>query len=304
MTSWCLDQSEWRRTLSRGKIPIGTPIKTIDLIIAMEVIKIGKENARFQILNALKTNREKRNHEGFLFEGVRNINNAIKYGWTIKAFFFSSQKRVSDWAKSILENIPVETHYDLSLELLNKLSNKEEPSELLALAEIPKDDLSKIPLKEKPLIIIFDRPSSPGNLGTLIRSCDALGVDGVIITGHAVDLYDPETISATTGSLFALPLIRLPSQKELEPWLNTVKEKYPDLQIVGTDEHGNSTIYEYDFKKPTILLSGNEKWGISAGYKELADTIVKIPIQGSASSLNVAVATSIIIAEVNRQRNG
>jgi TrmH family RNA methyltransferase len=108
------------------------------------------------------------------------------------------------------------------------------------MAEIPKDDLAKIPIKEDLLVVVFDRPSSPGNLGTIIRTCDALGADGLIITGHAVDVYDPETISATTGSLFSLPIVRLPSQKDM---------------------------------------------------------------QGSASSLNVAVATSIIVSEIKRQRS-
>lgn len=269
----------------------------------MKVLKITKENTQFQIINALKTNREKRNRQGFLFEGVRNINNAVKYGWKIKAFFYSSQKSLSDWAKGILRQSQVEARYDLSLELLNKLSNKEEASELLALAEIPKDDLAKIPIKDDLLVVVFDRPSNPGNLGTIIRTCDALGADGLIITGHAVDVYDPETISATTGSLFSLPIVRLPSQKELKPWIQEVKEKYPDLRVVGTDENGAKTIYEYDFKKPVVLLAGNEKWGLSVGYKEMADDMVKIPMQGSASSLNVAVATSVIVSEIKRQRN-
>lgn len=268
----------------------------------MRIIKIGKENAQFQLLNALKTNREKRNKEGFIFEGVRNINNALKYGWKIKAFFYSSEKGLSNWAKDILKNYQVEIHYDLTTELLEKLSNKEEASELLALAEMSKDDLDKIKTDSNLLVVVFDRPSSPGNLGTIIRSCDSFGVDGLIITGHAVDVYDPETISATTGSLFSLPIVRLDSQKELEPWLDKLREKYPDLQVVGTDENGEENIYQHDFKKPTVLLAGNEKWGLSAGYKEMADAMVNIPMGGSASSLNVAVATSIIISEVKRQR--
>lgn len=270
--------------------------------MAAKILRITKENAAFQILNALKTNREKRNHEGFLFEGVRNINNALTYSWKIKAFFYSSEKGLSDWAKDILKNSKAETHYDLSVELLNKLSNKEEASELLALGEMPEDNLERIRLRENPLVVIFDRPSSPGNLGTIIRSCDALGADGLIITGHSVDVYDPETISATTGSLFSLPIVRVQAQKDLEGWIETLREKYPTLQVVATDEKGSETIYEHDFKIPTVLLAGNEKWGLSAAYKELADSMVNIPMQGSASSLNVAVATSIVLSEVNRQR--
>lgn len=115
-------------------------------------------------------------------------------------------------------------------------------------------------------------------------------------------MYDPETISATTGSLFSLPIVRVQSQKELDDWLGSIREKYPALQVVGTDENGREAIYQHNFKVPTILLVGNEKWGLSAGYKDLADVIVNIPMQGSASSLNVAVATSIVLSEINRQR--
>ncbi len=268
----------------------------------MKIIRINKENAQFQLINALKTNREKRNKEGFLFEGVRNINNAIKYQWKIKAFLYSSEKGLSNWARDILSSSQAETHYDFSEALLAKLSDKEETSELLALAQIPKDDLNDIKVSDNLLVVVFDRPSSPGNLGTLIRSCDSFGVDGLIITGHAVDAYDPETVSATTGSLFSLPIVRLPSQKELEPWINSIRKRYASLQIVGTDEKGDNTIYEHDFNQPTVLLVGNEKWGLSVGYRELMDAMIRIPMGGSASSLNVAVATSIVISEAKRQR--
>lgn len=268
-------------------------------------IKIGKENAQFQILHALKTNRKKRNQYGFLVEGVRNINGAVKYNWEIKAFLYSSEKGLSGWAEDILENSKAATHYDFSPRLLRQLSGKKETSELLALVVIPQDDLNKIDTNADLLVVVLDRPSNPGNLGTIIRSCDALGVDGLIITGRATDVYDPETISATTGSLFSLPIVRLPSQDKLEVWLDLIREKYPSLQVLGTDENGSDSIYSPDFKKPTVLLVGNEKWGLSEGFKNLADLVVKIPMQdlASASSLNVAVATSIAIFEANRQRN-
>jgi TrmH family RNA methyltransferase len=151
-------------------------------------------------------------------------------------------------------------------------------------------------------VVAFDRPASPGNLGTIIRSCDALNVDGLIITGHSVDLYDPETISATTGSFFALPTVRLPSQKELLPWLDTIRHQIGDVHIVGSDERGDCELSENDFTRPTLLVVGNETWGMSAAYRELCDTIVSIPISGSASSLNVACATSILLYEIDRQR--
>ena len=142
----------------------------------------------------------------------------------------------------------------------------------------------------------------PGNLGTIIRSCDALHVGGLIITGHAVDLYDPETISATTGSFFALPTVRLPSQKELQPWLTKLQQQFPRVQLIGSDEDAEMDIAQHDFTPPTLLIVGNETWGMSASYKALCNDMVKISMAGSASSLNVACATSILLYEIDRQR--
>lgn len=267
------------------------------------IVKIYSENNDFQYVETLRRKREKRQkHKEFFIEGVRPINQALKYNWPIKAFLYARKQDLSDWAKEILRHSQAETHFELPLPLLEKLSNKTEASELLAVVAMPEDELERIQIKDDMLVVVFDRPASPGNLGTIIRSCDALGADALIITGHAVDLYDPETISSTTGSFFAVPTVRLPSQKELLPWIETVKQRIGSVHIVGSDEKGEAAIDEHDFTQPTILVVGNETWGMSAGYRELCDTIVKIPIYGSASSLNVACATSILLYEIDRQR--
>lgn len=268
-----------------------------------KIVKIHTENDVFQNIETLRRNRDKRNKLGqFFVEGVRNINNALEFDWKIHAFVYSPEKNLSGWATDILKKSKAQFHYELPIKLLQKLSNKEDTSELLAVIDIPKDDVNRIPVDDDFLVVVFDRPASPGNLGTLIRSSDALGVDGLIVTGHAVDIYDPEAVRATTGSLFSVPVIRLPSQKELLPWITQIKKKFKNLQIIGTDEKGEQDIAEHDFKQPTVLLVGNETWGLSAAYKDICDVLVKIPMHGSASSLNVACASSIILYEVDRQR--
>jgi TrmH family RNA methyltransferase len=267
------------------------------------IVKIYSENNDFQYAETLRRKREKRlRQREFFVEGVRPINQVLKYNWHVRAWLYSREKTLSDWAENILHASHAEIHYELPWHLHAKLSGKVEPSELIALVTMPEDNLARIPLTEQPLVVVFDRPASPGNLGTIIRSCDALHVDGLIITGHGVDLYDPETISATTGSFFALPTVRLSSQKELLPWLAVMKQRSGGLQIVGSDEHGEHTLDEHSFIQPTLLVIGNETWGMSSAYRELCDAIVSIPIAGSASSLNVASATSILLYEIDRQR--
>ncbi len=267
------------------------------------MVKIYAENNDFQYIETLRRKREKRQRQrAFFVEGVRPINQALKYAWTINAFVYTRERALSDWAKNILAHSQAQTHFEVPLALLEKLSNKNEPSEMLALVAMPEDDPARIPIKDNMLVVVFDRPASPGNLGTIIRSCDALRVDGLIITGHSVDLYDTETISATTGSFFALPTVRLPSHRDLLLWLDEVRWQIGPVQIVGSDEKGEREIAEQDFTQPTLLIVGNETWGMSAGYRELCDAVVNIPIAGSASSLNVACATSILLYEVDRQR--
>jgi TrmH family RNA methyltransferase len=267
------------------------------------MVKIYTENNDFQYIETLRRKREKRlRSKEFFVEGVRPINMALSHHWQINAFAYTREKKLSDWAENILRQSSAKTHYEMPLHLLEKLSNKSEPSELLALVAMPEDTLDRIPVHQHLLVVIFDRPASPGNLGTIIRSCDALNVDGLVITGHSVDLYDPETISATTGSFFSLPTVRLPSQKELLPWLDELRGRVGSLQIVGSDEKAVVDLSEHDFVQPTLLIVGNETWGMSASYQALCDTIVQIPIAGAASSLNVACATSILLYEIDRQR--
>ncbi len=267
------------------------------------MVRIYSANSEFQRLEVLKSNRNKRHqHNEFFVEGVRNISETVKNGWSITGIIYSAERELSEWAKGVIRANQVAVHYVLTKLLMKKLSDKEETSELLATVSIPKDDLSRIILGTRPFVAVFDRPSSRGNLGTVIRSCDALGCQGLIISGHAVDLYDPETIRATTGSFFSMPSVRVDSHKEFAEWIASIKSRYGDLQIVGTSAHAEDYVENCDWTKPTVLLLGNETHGLSYAYKEISDTLVKIPIGGSATSLNVACAASILLYEAARQR--
>lgn len=267
------------------------------------VKKLYSENNDFQHIEVLKRNREKRcKYKEFFLEGVKPIERALHYGWEIKAFVYAPERSLSGWAREILQSSRAPIHYELPLALMEKLSDKEESSELIAVVAIPAMDLSRISLHPGMLVLVCDRPASPGNLGTIIRSGDSFRADGVIVTGHAVDLYDSQTIRASVGSLFALPILKVDSQPELSNWFAGLREKLPELQIIGTSARAETGIWAQDLTRPTVLLVGNETEGLSRNYKSMCDTLVKIPIYGSATSLNVACATSIFLYEATRQR--
>jgi TrmH family RNA methyltransferase len=256
-------------------------------------VRVTTRNARFQQWEALLANRTKRQRLGsFLVQGVRPITMALRFGWTVRELLYDADAQLSDWARQTLRQAE---GFAVAGELMRELGGKtEETPELLAVVAMPPDDLSRI---TPGLVVVFDRPTSPGNLGTLIRSADAFGADGVVVTGHAADVYDPKAVRASTGSLFAVPVVRAASHRPVLDWAAGA-----GLTIVGTDEHGATDVAEHDLRRPTLILVGNESTGLSAGWREACDASVRIPMAGSASSLNAATAASIVLYEAARQR--
>ena len=272
----------------------------------MKTEQVYTRSATFQKFEVLKTNRNKRYKYGeFFVEGVRNINNAVENGWQIVSFLYDGDRKLSDWAKDKLARVRTQVNYALSGELLAALSSKEDTSELLAVIKMRDDDFERIPLSENPLIALFDRPSNHGNLGTILRSCDALGVEGLILTGHGVDLYDPDVVSSTMGSFFCVPAVRMSDNTSVFALIDRLKARYPGFQLIGTTAHHEKTISDVDFTKPTMLMIGNETEGLRRIYKERSDTLVTIPMnpRGSASSFNVACAATVMFYEAVRQRS-
>jgi len=264
-------------------------------------IQIHSESGDYQLLEALKRNRTKRQKQGrFFVESVACIDAARAGGWRFAAFVYSPDS-LSNWARETLASVPAEQHFELTPRLLEQLSDRTETSELFAVVQMPPDDLARIPVDEQLLVLVLDRPSSPGNLGTILRAGDAFGVRGAVVTGHAADLYDPRAVRASLGALFATPAVRVPSSRELEPWLARLKAER-GAQLIGTSARAQVELTAHDFRPPTVLFLGNETAGLSAHCRSLCDQLVGIPMRGVASSLNLASAASIALYEIDRQR--
>ncbi|NUO55575.1 MAG: rRNA methyltransferase [Hamadaea sp.] len=265
----------------------------------MPDLRITSRNARFQQWSALLTNRTKRHRAGeFLVQGVRPISQAIEHGWAVRALVYDLDAQLSHWATDLLDTVRAPA-VAMAPELLAELGGKEEDApELIAVVAQRPDDFRRIqPAPGRPAVV-FDRPTSPGNIGTLIRSADAFGAAGVIVTGHAADPYDPKAVRASTGSFFAVPVVRAPSHREVLEWAAS-----QSLAVAGTDETGDVDVAEYGYEQPTLLVIGNETAGMSAGWREACDTVLSIPMIGTASSLNAATAGSIALYEAARARS-
>jgi tRNA G18 (ribose-2'-O)-methylase SpoU len=268
-------------------------------------LRVTTRNARFQQWAALLSNRAKRQRSGeFLVQGVRPVTMAIRHGWPVRALLYDDRAVLSGWARELLDTSPA-PRFAVSAELLRELGGKAETApELLAVAGLPPDDLSRLPVHPAMLTVVFDRPARPGNVGSLIRSADALNASGVIVTGHAADIYDPQAVRASTGSLFSVPAVRVPSHRDVLGWLTAIRAGGLDARLAGTDESGARDLAHYDFSRPVVIVIGNETSGLSAAWREACDDMIRIPMSGSASSLNAAAAASIVLYEAARQRAG
>jgi tRNA G18 (ribose-2'-O)-methylase SpoU len=267
------------------------------------VLRVSTRNARFQQWEALLANRAKRQRSGeFLVQGVRPLSLAARFGWRFRALIYDAERPLSQWAQNLLRSVDT-VHVAMAPGLLAELGEKADGGpELVGVAEMPADSLDRIGAGADFLGVLLDRPGNPGNIGSIIRSADAFGASGVIVTGHAADVYDPRAVRASTGSLFALPVVRAAAPGEVAAWVAAHRSRGRAIVLAGTDEHGDSDVFDFDFTQPTLLLVGNEGAGLSAVWRQECDLLLSIPMSGAASSLNAANAATVMLYEAARQR--
>ena len=273
----------------------------------MKIQRIRTKDASYQKLEVLSANRTKRSRYGeFLVEGVRSLKEARRGGWEFSSLIYAANAPLSDWAKEALREIPTDFNIELTPELMGALSGKEDTSELMAVVKMRPDDPEQLTIRDVPLLALFDRPSNKGNLGTLLRTLDSLGADGLILTGHGVDPYDREVVGASMGSFFRVPFVRMPRHDDLAAYFDFLRAKYGELAVIGTTAHAVKPIWECDLRVPTVFMIGCETDGLSEGLRPYCTDMVTIPMAetSSASSLNVACASTVMIYEAVRQRRG
>ncbi len=271
----------------------------------MPTVKIFSKNATYQKFEVLKSNRNKRyKYAEFLVEGVRNINGALQNGWDIRSFLYAGGVPLSGWAEGLLNRVKTLVNYELTPALMAQLSGKEDTSELMAVVAMREDKPERLVLSGNPVLALFDRPSNRGNLGTILRSCDALGVEALIITGHAVDLYDPEVVVSSMGSFFRVPALRLTDNGAVVDFIAELKRRFDGFQVIGTTAHRQHPLYGVDLTKPTLFMIGNETDGLCRAFKDSCDLLATIPMAETAyaSSFNVGCAATVMFYEAARQR--
>lgn len=258
----------------------------------------SKNNALFKETKKLKDRKGRNKASKYIIEGFRLVEEALKARVDIEYIFIESDEMekfnncLLKFHRDYVNSIKI---YEISKNLNKELSSTENPQGVTAVINM---NTSKFNYNGS-FYILCDKVQDPGNLGTIIRTSHAAGVDGIILTKGTVDVYNDKTLRSTMGSIFYIPIIYDDDNFSI---IKSFKEKNYD--IVATSLQAENDFFNENLKGNTIIVVGNEGNGVTSDIYNLSNKKVKIPMPGGAESLNVSVATSIIIYEKLRQSRG
>ncbi|MCZ8177512.1 MAG: RNA methyltransferase [Rhizobium sp.] len=248
-------------------------------------------------IKALSLKKARDESRTFMAEGLKLVIDALDRGWTIRTLVYAKAGK----GKPMVEKVAARTVaagglvLEVSEKVMSSITRRDNPQMVAAVFEQRWTALKDIQPKGSETWIALDRVRDPGNLGTIIRTADAAGASGVILVGDCTDPFSLETVRATMGSMFALPLVKTTPADFLK-WKKSV-----DARLVATHLAGAVDYRTIDYKsKPVILMMGNEQSGLPDDLAEAADKLARIPQVGMADSLNLAVATGVMLFEVRR----
>lgn len=250
-------------------------------------------NNRVKRIVALSQKAKARKEEDvFIVEGYKMFMEAPK-NW-IKEVYVSEGFLKKCEFKDILEDIGYELVSD---EVFQKISDTKTPQGILSILKKPHYELDELINKESPLIVLLEDIQDPGNLGTIFRTGEGAGIDGVIITSKTADIFNPKVIRSTMGSIYRVPYYVTDDLKQV---IEKLKQKEINVYAAHLE---NSVEYDVpDYTRASAFLIGNEGNGLKRETADSATSYIKIPMQGQVESLNAAIATSILMYEAARQR--
>lgn len=258
----------------------------------------SSKNPIIKEIKSLSRRKNRWKEKLFIIEGIKLIEEAISSDIPIKHILFSQALLQVDGGEEFFDKIQNKKQTKkLSNNVFKEISGLENPQGVLAVVEFMERDIGDLYKKDKAFIVFLDSLNDPGNLGTIIRSADAFKIDGIVLGEDCVDLYNPKVIRSTMGSIFRVPIYNIRSN---DFFFEDVRKQ--NIDIVTTSLSGNQ-ISKEDFCGNILVVIGNEANGVRKDILEISTKQIKIPMPGSAESLNAGVAASIIMYEGMKSRN-
>jgi TrmH family RNA methyltransferase len=259
----------------------------------MEIIT-SLSNPLVKQARALRQKKVRAESGTFLVEGIHHVGEVIETGWDVEMIIHAPELLTGAFAQDLLAraarlNLKLQP---VSPQVMESLADKENPQGILAIVRARGMKLSDLKPFSRGVALVS--PQDPGNVGTILRTMDAVGVDTLMILDGGVELYHPTVVRASMGTLFWKPVIQT-SFNEFIDWSRAGK-----FQLIGTSAHAKMDYHNIDPQTPWILVLGSEQKGLTLDQTALCDVTVALPMQGRVSSLNLSVAAGVLLYQFSR----
>lgn len=254
-------------------------------------------NATVKLLRSLHEKKHREAEGLFLAEGMRIVTEAVDCGHMPKLLAFGAAVRTHP----LLQRLILATEsgggrvIETSDEVLAKIARKDNPQMVVAAFALPDLSLARLDHHKLQLVLVLEALKDPGNLGTILRTGDAVGASAIILLDHCCDPFATEAVRASMGALFTQQLAQARFEEFL-PWLRAAP-----AQLIGASLNTSHDYRDISYTRPCFLFMGNEQSGLPPAYEQACDALVKIPMHGKADSLNVAISTAVLAYEVRNQ---
>lgn len=264
----------------------------------MNEIISSRANPLVKELCALAQKKTRAQRGEFLIEGIQLVLQAIQSSAEIRMLVVASELLTSKIARETIraqERAGIRIVH-VSRAVFEALAEREHPTGIAAVVRISARALNELRVDERALFVALYQVSNPGNLGTVLRTADAVNARGVILIGDVTDPYSATALNASRGAIFSVPLVQIKDARELLNW-----GREHNVRVVTTSDSAPQKFWDADLRAPILFIFGNEGEGLPPELLAQGDA-VKIPMRGAVDSLNVAVAASVILFECERQR--
>ena len=251
-------------------------------------------NPLIKQVRALRQKKTRQESGLFLVEGIHHVGEALQAGWEVESILYAPELLSSDFGHLLIEQNPGHVQ-PVSRTVMEGLADKDHPQGILAIVHQRQADLNEFTALRQAVALVA--PQDPGNLGTILRTMDAVGCEALFLLDGGVELYHPTVIRASMGTLFWIPIIQI-SFDEFFHWSRNAVEG--SLQLVGTSAHGTVDSREFTPDEPWVLVLGNEQKGLTPEQVAACDITISLPMKGRVSSLNLAVAAGVLLYQFHK----
>ncbi len=264
--------------------------------MSQDILITSSSNEKFKFLQKLNQSKERKKEGLTMVEGLKEIQITYESKIKFETIFYSDTKANLSQLEFLKKNLNCQ-FYELSHHLFEKIAYRESTGGIIAIVKPKILKLNELKLNKKPLILVLDGIEKPGNIGAILRTAEAVNVDVVICSDLKTDLYNPNTIRASLGTVFSVPIVSS-TFNEVFDFLTLNK-----ISIFSSFLHTDNNYSQLDYKTSCAIVVGSEDKGISENWVKNSQQLIKIPMKGKIDSMNVSVAAAVLLHEAMRQRD-